>query len=834
MKNVYLSHFSVVINPGENKFLPYSCGTLWSYAQSQPDIVEKYQLGNMFFEKDTNYNNIIDQLDNPVVFGMSCYVWNANYNDNLAKLIKERYPECLIVYGGPHIPATSDDTWWDEHPFVDVVVYYEGEKVFVELLRCTDRAEMAQLTNVCVNFGSHWTYSNDAKSERIRNLEVIPSPYTTNLFKNVQKNHATLIETHRGCPYACTFCDWGSLTYTKVTKYGMDRIREDIEWAGKNKIGFLYNVDANFGLFKERDNIIVDILIETKEKYGYPKMFFVNWAKNANEEVIQMAKKLYDAKLIKAFIMSLQTLTPLALELIKRDNMDSNKYTFFANRCKELGLPLDCELILGNPGETIDGWKHTYLTLADFDQLSTQIMPLAILPGAELATKENRELFEIETFLKPFPGVGDSEVPEYMEQIKSTKWLSEDDIKYLAEWTWCARLGHEFNLMRDFANYVDTHNIVDKTTFYDKWYEYVKTSTGLINRTFKKVAEKRIKDGAIGNALQSMEFRQHLTFDNRDETFQEIDKFTSQFDIDENIRKELLKYCNVRLFNIEIDYPFQKTFKYNFIDDVAETITLEFTSTLFGAYSTLGQNLLEGSDTVIENYKFRSGLVCSLTTPDKIDIYDTYPLYNIKDNQDPEEKQHWLDEVYKKDNNELYDKWKNYHKDVIGDRGWKCHILAAKWIIDNFPEGTEVGDIGCGNGQVGLELMNHKYLIDGYDLNQPMLDRFVTNNYRHTKKLDITKESLSKKYKCLTAMGVLTFGHVDASASKNIADSLTDDGLLFCSMCIYPADWIVTGGWLDQQDLEVVSIEKTHSLTTPEGNKQFHNMVVWRKKINDT
>lgn len=836
MKNVYLSHFSVIINPGENKFLPYSCGTLWSYAQSQPDIVEKYQLGDMFFEKDSNYNNIIDQLDSPAVFGMSCYVWNANYNDNIAKRVKERYPECLIVYGGPHIPSTSDDVWWDEHPFVDIVVYYEGEKVFVELLRCTERSQMAKLTNVCVNFGSHWTYSNDSRSERIRDLQVIPSPYTNNLFKNVQINNAALIETHRGCPYACTFCDWGSLTYTKVTKYGMDRIREDIEWAGKNKIGFLYNVDANFGLFKERDDIIVDVLIETKEKYGYPKMFFVNWAKNANEEIIQMAKKLYDAKLIKAFIMSLQTLTPLALELIKRDNMDSNKYTFFANRCKELGLPLDCELILGNPGETIEGWKKTYLTLANLDQLSTQIMPLAILPGAELATKENRELFELKTFLKPFPGVGDSEVPEYMEQIKSTKWLSEDDMKYLAEWTWCTRTGHEFNLMRDFANYVDKHSIVDKTTFYDKWHEYVKTSNGLINHTFKKVAEQRIKDGAVGNAMQSMEFRQHLTFDNRDETFQEIDKFTSQFNIDENIRKELLNYCNARLFNIEVDYPFQKTFKYNFIDDIDETVTLEFTSTLFGAYSTLGQNLLEGSDSVIENYKFRSGLVCSLTIPEKVEIYDTYPLYNLKDFhfEDPEEEQHWLDEVFKKSNSELYDKWKNYHNDVIGDRGWKCHILGAKWIIDNFPEGTEIGDIGCGNGQVGLELVDKDYIIDGYDLNQPMLDRFIADNYRDTKKLDITKEPLPQKYKCITAVGVLTYGHVDASASKNIADSLTDDGLLFCSMCIYPKDWIVEGGWMEQQDLEVVSIEKIHSLTTPEGIKQFHNMVVWRKKINDT
>jgi len=112
----------------------------------------------------------------------------------------------------------------------------------------------------------------------------------TGVFDNIINNNleyvfnATL-ETNRGCPFACTFCDWGSLTYSKVTKYDIERIRADIEWAGQNKIGFLYNVDANFGLFKDRDHAIVDILIETKEKYGYPKMYFVNWAKMANEDI---------------------------------------------------------------------------------------------------------------------------------------------------------------------------------------------------------------------------------------------------------------------------------------------------------------------------------------------------------------------------------------------------------------------------------------------------------------------------------------------------------------------------------------------------------------------
>ena len=154
MKTVYLSHFSIVINPGENQFLPYSSATLWSYAQTQPDIVENYQLGGMFFEKQ-DYSQIVDSLDNPSVFGMSCYVWNANFNDGLAQLIKQRYPQCLIVYGGPHLPQTADDDWWAEHPYVDAVVYYEGEKKRVQM-HPSEMIEPGDFRMFIFNFEDQW------------------------------------------------------------------------------------------------------------------------------------------------------------------------------------------------------------------------------------------------------------------------------------------------------------------------------------------------------------------------------------------------------------------------------------------------------------------------------------------------------------------------------------------------------------------------------------------------------------------------------------------------------------------------------------------------------
>lgn len=610
MKTVYLSHFSVVINPGETQFLPYSSATLWSYVQTQADLVNEYCLGGLLFEKKP-YEEIVNSLDNPAVFGMSCYVWNANYNDGLAQAIKQQYPNCLIVYGGPHLPQTADDPWWQLHPFVDVIVYYEGERNFAEILRRKTLTNISGLTNVCVNFKTHWTWSKVEGAGRIRDLSVIPSPYANDLFPDPRSNHNMLFETHRGCPYACTFCDWGSLTYTKLTKFDLDRIKEDIEWAGKNSVGFVYNVDANFGIFKERDHAIVDFLIETKNKYGYPKTIFLNFAKNITEDMMIMAKKLYDAKLIRSVIMSLQTLTEEALVLTKRDNMAINRYMYFSDQCRDYGLPIACELILGNPGETIDTWKTTYLTITDLTHLSTHIYPLALLPGAPMSTAQSRLENEFKTINRPFPGVGGLEVPETIEFVTGNKWITEDELKYLYGWTWTTRLGHEFNFLRDFADYVHSHNIVTKTEFYDRWYDYVNSSAGVFNRAFT-LPQQRINNSEYGLVMQSIGHRESLSIEHRDIAFQEIHNFVSQFDINEQIRTELVKYCEARQFNINVDYPLTKTFQYNFITDVKETVKIMFTPTSFGGSSNLGQTLVEGSDAVDNNFKYRSGNVCTL------------------------------------------------------------------------------------------------------------------------------------------------------------------------------------------------------------------------------
>ena len=169
-----------------------------------------------------------------------------------------------------------------------------------------------------------------------------------------------------------------------------------------------------------------------------------------------------------------------------------------------------------------------------------------------------------------------------------------------------------------------------------------------------------------------------------------------------------------------------------------------------------------------------------------------------------------VEKYFGKTNSELYDKWDNYHDEIIIGSNWSCHRNAASRIMNNVDKDFPIADIGAGNGEIGLELKENPYygkgpyIIDAYDMNENMLGRFVTDYYRYKVKHNIYDSPLPEQYKYIVGTGVFTLDHIDAGASKNLADSLTEDGLLFASMSYsYNGNFLETGGWLQQKDLEL-------------------------------
>jgi putative methyltransferase len=336
MHNVYLfqPQYTTVINGKVNNWIPYSAGTIWSFALQFSDIRENFVLKDLIYARE-KAEFILDRMIDPVVCGFSCYLWNRNYCLKLAEQIKQRWPECVIVFGGPEVSQRMS-----EHKFIDVLILGEGEENFVDVLR---------------NILSGTDPSLFLPKKRLPELDI-PSPYLTGIFDKIMSDApevmwAMTLETNRGCPYQCTFCDWGSLTYAKVKKFGLEKVFAEISWIKDHAISYVYVADANFGMFKERDLLIANELRAATDGSSVD-LISVQSAKQSTEIAFEIGKALGDK--YAGVSIAMQSMNAQTLVDIKRKNLATNNIRNLLDLSVKYQVPTYTEMILGMPSETKD------------------------------------------------------------------------------------------------------------------------------------------------------------------------------------------------------------------------------------------------------------------------------------------------------------------------------------------------------------------------------------------------------------------------------------------------------------------------------------------------
>jgi radical SAM superfamily enzyme YgiQ (UPF0313 family) len=378
-------------------YLPYSAGVVWSYSLADPWVRERFEVTEWVWRREAVAETAARLAQNDIV-AFSTYVWNHRYNYEIARQIKAINPAVLIIMGGPE-PAITDPNFFRDNPFIDLVICYEGEITFKRLLKTFESRDWDSVPGLLINRDGEAIKTQDA--ERIESLEEVPSPYLSGIFDKLIEQHPEItwqgtLETNRGCPYACTFCDWGSLTYNKVKKFEVQRVFDELEWMARRNFDWISITDANFGMYPERDGMIADKIIEMQEKYGSPRTFSVAWAKNQKKEVIDIVKKLLDARgFNQGLTLSVQSLDHDVLENIRRKNMEMNKLEEVFELCDQRNIPAYTELILGLPGETLETWKKNFYALYELNQhTGITVFQAQLLENAEMNLLQ-KKLFKI-------------------------------------------------------------------------------------------------------------------------------------------------------------------------------------------------------------------------------------------------------------------------------------------------------------------------------------------------------------------------------------------------------------------------------------------------------
>jgi radical SAM superfamily enzyme YgiQ (UPF0313 family) len=480
---------------------PFSISLLVTYLKSKTHIDKNFKFEKSFIFRNEVEKNIEQCKDSDILM-CSCYVWNWEVTTKLAKGVKKINPKCTIIFGGPQIPDISDG-FFEKYPFVDIICHGEGEliieNIFNAFLKDQDYSSV---------LGIETKKLKNLPQPRIDDFSTLPSPYLTNTIWDLVEKREDIEyvgswETLRGCPYQCTFCDWGSATASKVRKFLDEKIDKEIEWFSENKIAYIDCCDANFGLFEERDLKIAQKLSDVALKKGYPQTFHPTFAKFSSERLIPIAKTLQSSGLLRAVTLAVQSMDETTLDIIKRANVKYDEWTSLTKSFRDAGIPTYTELIMGLPGETLDSFKEGLETIITDSKIGSIYMyNCAVLPNAPMNVPEYKEKHKIKTLRSPIylqhSGVKERGMPEYEYLAVGSFSYTLDDLKEMYLYSWIIQTFHSLGILEYIANYFHIVKNTKYRDFYETFLEFMRSEDSYFAKEYSFIA-KYIDKGYSGN-----------------------------------------------------------------------------------------------------------------------------------------------------------------------------------------------------------------------------------------------------------------------------------------------------------------------------------------------
>jgi len=533
----YQPQYNQIIKFKKQYWLPYTVGCLWSYASNKRP---HWQLGDVVFQRESieKYVSTMAFCD---IACFSTYVWNYRYNLELAKQIKIKFPKIHICFGGPHINQST----YEEFEFIDSVVINEGEESLIQVMDDIEQGNQ-----------SKGIYS----SPRIESLENMPSPYLTGFFDNMISNNPDVywnatLETNRGCPYKCTFCEWGGLTGSKIKNFDVSKVTRELQWIANNPIVTIFLSDANFGIFKDRDLAIAK---EAKKILKGSKIEYIslNYPKNSNNVVFEIANEFGDIN--KGITFSTQSMNEATLEAIKRKNMKINNLSEMFKLAEKNNLEFYTDLILGLPEETLETWKNGVCKLLDLGNHNKMLVqPGYLLPNTEWNVVQ-KEKYKVETvtiidFMTATEE--DSEIKERADMVVATKDMNVYESVDAWMYSWMIDNLHLLGYTKIIARYCRS-KFGNGWEFYRNFYDFIlqnRKKYKKFNQEYERVYSAALELFLTGKTQDRIYNVNNLMYSSRNKFYDIMDEL---FDLGEDAARS---FGNISENIMEV----QKRFIYN-------------------------------------------------------------------------------------------------------------------------------------------------------------------------------------------------------------------------------------------------------------------------------
>jgi radical SAM superfamily enzyme YgiQ (UPF0313 family) len=307
----------------------------------------------------------------PDLVGFSTYIWSFPFFVDVAQRVKEDDPGRLIVFGGPSARPSmmSQAPFRAAHAWVDALVISDGEQTFVEIVDSPDRSAQAlmQVAGLALPAAQGWT---ETASRPAVDLNEMPSPYEMDL---VPHGGLAVLQTYRGCPFTCSFCEWGTLESPKRVRGADELCREFSGMERQDVVGALL-VDAGLNLNPHGFRSLRD----AADRHG----FF---------EGRQLICEVYPAKVQREHIdflgsvgqalvgIGLQSFDNKVLAHVER-SYDEARFEKTLHELKQVA-GVAVEIIMGLPGDTPENFRRSFERARSLP-VALRVYHCVVLPSA--------------------------------------------------------------------------------------------------------------------------------------------------------------------------------------------------------------------------------------------------------------------------------------------------------------------------------------------------------------------------------------------------------------------------------------------------------------------